>query len=226
MIDPRLARFCSKDRASLLTPFLVHANEQGYACASNGRRLLALPASACPEAKAASLSAQVATMLESLVPVGVVDLSVLASFCGAPTTLWTPCSRCDAGEVECPECDGNSEVRCECSCGHQHTTECPQCRGRARVVCPHCNAFRKTGVRSRTVVIGDVHFDAGLVAGAIVDAEKQSGTAEWCNYAKGEMHALRGADWILLLAPMWVDATATSSYPRLVLGDLNSVGAA
>ena len=49
------------------------------------------------------------------------------------------CEECGGrGMIDCPDCEGTSEVECECFCGNEHTAPCEHCHETGEVPCPEC----------------------------------------------------------------------------------------
>jgi hypothetical protein len=44
--------------------------------------------------------------------------------------------KCCHGSGECPHCDGDGQMQCECTCGDNHERECSECDGSGD--CPRC----------------------------------------------------------------------------------------
>ena len=57
-----------------------------------------------------------------------------------------PCYYCDGTDI-CPECKGEGDMTCECSCGDSHWAVCCECEGSGK--CPECEAWRKIEAKKR-----------------------------------------------------------------------------
>lgn len=218
----QLERFCAHpaERSKQSTPF-GQVFEGGYwSFGTDGRRMLAIAGRLADEREDVPNASHVLGVALSAPVLGEIDLAALAAFCGAPATP-IECGTCLRGRVTCDDCDGAGYSLCECTCGHEHEAPCRECDGRGDRECPRCAGWRKLRSAGCRVVIGDSVFDRGLVAAALVDAARTSGTALLASSGDGRMMCLRGDGWAITIMPLANDGdlsrTAMPAFPLPVV---------
>lgn len=199
----QLQRFCAhpQDRATLSKPFRCLFDGASWSCGTDGRRMLAVQGQLAEQREGVPDASHVLSIAFGAPVLGEIDLAALAAFCGVPTQP-IECGACLHGRVTCDECDGSGEMRCECSCGHEHEVTCRECNGIGDQECPRCSGWRKLKQKDCRVVIGESVFDRGLVAASLVDADRTSGTAVLSSRGNGGLIAISGDGWAIVIMPL------------------------
>jgi hypothetical protein len=189
-------------RPGLVAPFSVEFEGERWACATDGRRLLAvrgdhgfpLWSDAVPTAPDA---AQVLIRPKSqAVPV---SIAALRAFAGVPTDTPEPCPTCDGeGRITCAKCEGQGSEPCTCHCGDDHDAECADCDGSGTLPCPTCKPHEQQQLRPAR--IGGSMFCRNVVGRAT--AALPDVPALWAQDAPERAGWLFGDGWVVLMMPL------------------------
>lgn len=124
----------------LKRPFSVAVGSKSFACATDGKALIAVeqsgewPFAGVPEGE----FAKAMPCLEAKPAGQPVDVGALRVWCGLPADK--PCEFCgDKREADCQGCLGSGDSHGECeACGHPHKCRCRYCEGSKTERCPCC----------------------------------------------------------------------------------------
>ncbi len=200
-------RACCPDRPQISTPFLLERRGERWACATNGRAMIAIRTTSTELRPAPELVMNdgARSLRDDLfaargAPAPFAELSAWA-LNGVDADTVKVCRECKGTKVAtCDDCKGQGDTECECSCGDVHDADCDTCDGKGKYdcECPDARSLPRVG---RIIADGRSAFvDRALFGFVFAHLASEEGV-EVIVRGDAEPASFIGNDWRILVMP-------------------------